>query len=70
MIANRQVPLPDSFIGGGGDPVRRVCNRYGAALFSQECRFIKVQKKHANSCPSSRRHKMLVACMVPAYSGR
>lgn len=36
---------PAGFIVGvEEDPVRRVCNGYGAALLSQECRFIKVQK--------------------------
>ena len=36
---------PAGFIDGvEEDPVRRVCNGYGAAPLSQECRFIKVQK--------------------------
>jgi hypothetical protein len=44
MIACRQVPLPGSIRGVEEDPVGRVCNVYGATLFSQECRFFKVQK--------------------------
>ena len=47
------------FVGVEEDPVRRVCNGYGAALLSQECRFIKVQKTREQ--PPSIGHEMLFA---------
>jgi len=36
--------LAGFYVGVEEDPVKNVCNGYGATLFSQECRFIKVQK--------------------------
>ena len=44
MIACRQVFPAGFFVGAEEGPVTSVCNKYGAALLSQECRFIKVQK--------------------------
>lgn len=48
------------FVGVEEDPVRRVCNGYGAALLSQECRFIKVQKNKRTAALDRARNAVCV----------